>query len=369
MLVEQVHRSRPSGTKVKEPANDVAVCARRGFPGAARDHRGGSFRLDRRVAEQGSTRGRANLSHASPGIAQKRCSCLRFSPPPTTAAGSGCTRRRSAGRVRRSAVSISETLSTGSPGRERGELGRGRAFQRHPAPLQSSRWRRPRADARRALGGSTRRSTERSPARARAATGLDVAGAANQAARCHGFPSGPFRRQLRRDGPQFRSCGDSSASRGSPSTAVVRPATASALAASPHGSPTTPSARPRPLAGAIGEPVWAAPEGNASTSGIDIPAPTARACSRRGGAGVVVVGRVGARAAGGTSSSSRTAAACGRCTRILSRIEVHVGERVAAGFEVGRVGATGDATGPHLHFEVRIRGAAVDLAAPRYFLT
>jgi murein DD-endopeptidase MepM/ murein hydrolase activator NlpD len=44
----------------------------------------------------------------------------------------------------------------------------------------------------------------------------------------------------------------------------------------------------------------------------------------------------------------------------LSRVEVHVGERVQAGWELGRVGATGDASGPHLHFEVRVRGAAVD---------
>jgi murein DD-endopeptidase MepM/ murein hydrolase activator NlpD len=44
----------------------------------------------------------------------------------------------------------------------------------------------------------------------------------------------------------------------------------------------------------------------------------------------------------------------------LSRVLTHVGQRIATGTRVGRVGATGDATGPHLHFEVRWRGAAVD---------
>ena len=44
----------------------------------------------------------------------------------------------------------------------------------------------------------------------------------------------------------------------------------------------------------------------------------------------------------------------------LSRVSVTVGQRVTAGRTVGAVGATGHASGPHLHFEVHIRGAAVD---------
>jgi murein DD-endopeptidase MepM/ murein hydrolase activator NlpD len=44
----------------------------------------------------------------------------------------------------------------------------------------------------------------------------------------------------------------------------------------------------------------------------------------------------------------------------LSRIDVQVGVFVGQGVRLGEVGATGDATGPHLHFEVRVRGAAVD---------
>lgn len=44
----------------------------------------------------------------------------------------------------------------------------------------------------------------------------------------------------------------------------------------------------------------------------------------------------------------------------LSHIDVRVGQKVTAGQRIGRVGATGNATGPHLHFQVDVRGSAVN---------
>jgi murein DD-endopeptidase MepM/ murein hydrolase activator NlpD len=46
----------------------------------------------------------------------------------------------------------------------------------------------------------------------------------------------------------------------------------------------------------------------------------------------------------------------------LSSIAVRRGQRIGLGTLVGRVGSTGLSTGPHLHFELRLRGAALDPA-------
>jgi len=49
----------------------------------------------------------------------------------------------------------------------------------------------------------------------------------------------------------------------------------------------------------------------------------------------------------------------------MSRFSARVGQEVEAGHVIGAIGSTGRSTGPHLHFEVRINGRAVN---PRPFL-
>lgn len=44
----------------------------------------------------------------------------------------------------------------------------------------------------------------------------------------------------------------------------------------------------------------------------------------------------------------------------LSRLAVSAGQRVRKGDLIGYVGSTGRSTGPHLHYEVRVAGQAVD---------
>lgn len=44
----------------------------------------------------------------------------------------------------------------------------------------------------------------------------------------------------------------------------------------------------------------------------------------------------------------------------LSRLDVRAGDRLRQGAVLGAVGSTGASTGPHLHFEVRFEGRALD---------
>jgi murein DD-endopeptidase MepM/ murein hydrolase activator NlpD len=44
----------------------------------------------------------------------------------------------------------------------------------------------------------------------------------------------------------------------------------------------------------------------------------------------------------------------------LSELSLTVGERVKAGRRIGAVGSTGPSSGPHLHFELRLKSTPLD---------
>lgn len=91
--------------------------------------------------------------------------------------------------------------------------------------------------------------------------------------------------------------------------------------------------------------------------GIDVSASTGTPISAAGGGTVIVAGPQGGYGnlvvvdhGGGLSTAYAH----------QSRIAVSVGQSVGRGSILGYVGNTGNSTGPHLHFEVRISGGAVD---------
>jgi murein DD-endopeptidase MepM/ murein hydrolase activator NlpD len=185
------------------------------------------------------------------------------------------------------------------------------------------------------------------------ATGADVVALQFRLAQ-HGFPSGWFDGLLgRRTEGAVRRFQRWARIR---FDGVVGPATFAALGTAP---PTPPRFLSSPVSGALSSSFG--PRGARFHAGIDMAA----------GAGTPVVaaskGRIawaGPRAGGWGNlvvvahrSQVRTFYAH------LSSIRVSVGQRVARGEPIGLVGNTGTVTAPHLHFEVRVRGAAVDPVA------
>jgi peptidoglycan hydrolase-like protein with peptidoglycan-binding domain len=166
----------------------------------------------------------------------------------------------------------------------------------------------------------------------------------------HGFPSGPidgaFGTRTARAVLRYQRW------LGIAEDGVVGPATLLALRSS---VPRCAVDLAWPAAGAVTSPFG--PRWEGFHAGVDIAAPRGTSVLAAHGGRVAWAGWRG----GGWG---RLVVVAGDGMRILyahlSRVEVAVGQAVTVGDEVGRVGRSGEATGPHLHFEVRLGGAAVD---------
>jgi murein DD-endopeptidase MepM/ murein hydrolase activator NlpD len=202
---------------------------------------------------------------------------------------------------------------------------------------------------RRALGRRGRPRLGSRPLAAQA-RGWDVAALQFLLAR-HGFPSGPVDGGLgaRTDGALRRF----QAWAGLTADGVAGAGTLAALRRSPAQSPLR---FVRPVSAAVGS--WFGPRGTFFHPGLDYEASMGDPV-RAGASGCVTFA---GHSSGGYGNLVVVAHGSGMTSWYahLSRIGVRRGACVAAGARVGRVGSTGESTGPHLHFELRLRGAAVD---------
>ncbi len=166
-----------------------------------------------------------------------------------------------------------------------------------------------------------------------------------------GFASGPF------DG-RLGARGDTALRRfqawaGLGADGVAGPATLAAVRRAPARSPLQFLA---PLGGAPTDRFG--PRGNSMHTGIDYPAAA--------GTGVAAAGRGCVQSAGydgggyGNLVVIEHRAGMTSWYAHLDTIAVRPGQCLVAGNPIGTVGSTGNSTGPHLHFELRLHGAAID---------
>ena len=180
--------------------------------------------------------------------------------------------------------------------------------------------------------------------------GWDVA-ALQFAMASHGFPSGildgHFGAATERALRTFQRWA------GLPADGIAGPGVFSALRAAPPACPISLSS---PVAGAYTD--LFGPRGNRFHTGIDYPGATGTPVTAAAAGRVTFAGF----SVGGWGNLVTIAHGSGTRTMYahLSRVGVHVGQYVAPGQLIGRIGSSGYSTGPHLHFEVRVRGGAVD---------
>jgi peptidoglycan hydrolase-like protein with peptidoglycan-binding domain len=140
---------------------------------------------------------------------------------------------------------------------------------------------------------------------------------------------------------------------GLPEDGVAGPAVIKALDEPPASCPI--ALRP-PLSTPYGDTFG--PRGNRFHTGVDYPAPTGTPVAAAAAGRVSWAGNLG----GGWGIVVTIQHGHGVATMYahLSKTLVSLGQHVKTGQKIALVGATGDASGPHVHFEVRLRGAAVD---------
>jgi murein DD-endopeptidase MepM/ murein hydrolase activator NlpD len=180
--------------------------------------------------------------------------------------------------------------------------------------------------------------------------GFDVA-ALQFALESHGFPlgtvDGHFGSHTRAALIKAQAYG------GLPQDAIAGPATRALLRRPP---PRAPAMR-RPILARVGDRYG--PRGAGWHTGLDFPAPTGTPVTAAGAGQVVFNGYddgYGLTVVLDHGNGVRTRYAH------LSVAAVATSTTVLPGALIGRVGATGRASGPHLHFEITVRGAATDPA-------